>query len=231
MRHKTVPDKFDKESLVRRIHSLLDEIQSEAEPQLLNQYRSIFRKEVSFFRRSYLAAYLLLLAEQGKTFGRRRAENNRGNSRQDDSGKSGGREDFKAQEETHSLPEEEAARLFISIGRNRKVFPREIIGLLNAKARITRDDIGGIRILDNYSFVQVRNAVADTVIKALNGQSFRGKTLTVNYARVSKKDDPETAEFGNSGEYGSSGENGNSSGHENSSEHGNSGGPEFSENG
>jgi hypothetical protein len=106
----------------------------------------------------------------------------------------------------HVLPEEESSRLFVSIGRNRKVFPREIIGLLNAKARITRDDIGGIRILDNYSFVQVRNAVADAVIKALNGQNFRGRTLTVNYART-KQDDPETEEYESSG------------------------GPEFSENG
>jgi hypothetical protein len=202
MKYKTVPDKINEESLVRRIRSLLDEIQTEAEPQLLNQYRSIFRKEVSFFRRSYLAAYLLLLAEQGKTFGKRRAgrhvEDNRGSFRQEVSGKKNEwREDSKSQEEMYFLPEEEAARLFISIGRNRKVFPREIIGLLNAKAQITRDDIGGIRILDNYSFVQVRNAVADMVIQALNGQSFRGKTLTVNYART-KKDDPETAEYGSS---------------------------------
>jgi hypothetical protein len=204
MKYKTVPDKIDKESLVRRIHSLLDEIQNEAEPQLLNQYRAVFRKEVSFFRRSYLAAYLLMLAEQGKNWGRRRdsrrTEDNRGNFREDDSGKNDERrEDFRSQEEIHFLPEEEAARLFVSIGRNRKVFPREIIGLLNAKARVTRDDIGGIRILDNYSFVQVRNAVADTVIKALNGQNFRGKTLTVNYART-KKDDPEAGEYGNSDE-------------------------------
>jgi hypothetical protein len=201
MKYKTAPDKINKESLVRRIHSLLDEIQTEAEPHLLNQYRSIFRKEVSFFRRSYLAAYLLLLAEQGKTFGKRRngrrVENNRGNFCEDNSGKNGERrEDFKSQDEMHFLPEGESARLFVSIGRNRKVFPREIIGLLNTKARITKDDIGDIRILDNYSFVQVRTTVADAVIKALNGQNFRGRTLMVNYARI-KKDDPETPEYGN----------------------------------
>jgi hypothetical protein len=201
MKYKTVPEKVNKESLVKRIHSLLDEIQSEAEPHLLNQYRSIFRKEVSFFRRSYLAAYLLMLAEQGKPFGKRRdsrhVEDNRRNFREDDSGKNGERrEDFKPQDELYFLPEGESARLFFSIGRSRKVFPREIIGLLSAKARITKDDIGDIRILDNYSFVQVRTAVADAVIKALNGQNFRGRTLTVNYART-KKDDP--VEYGNPG--------------------------------
>jgi hypothetical protein len=203
MKYKTVPDKINKESLVKRIHSLLDEIQTEAEPHLLNQYRSIFRKEVSFFRRSYLAAYLLLLAEKGKTFGKwrdgRRVEENRGNFCEDNSGKNGEqREDFRSRDEMHCLPEGESSRLFVGVGRNRKVFPREIIGLLNTKARITKDDIGDIRILDNYSFVQVRTTVADTVIKALNGQNFRGRTLTVNYART-KKDDPETLEYGNPG--------------------------------
>jgi hypothetical protein len=197
MKHKTVPDKINKESLVKRIHSLLDEIQTEAEPHLLNQYRSVFRKEVSFFSRSYLAAYLLMLAEQGKPLGKRRDSRHVENSL--DSGKNDERrEDFRRQDEMYFLPEEESLRLFVSIGRNRKVFPREIISLLSTKARIAKDDIGDIRILDNYSFVQVRNAVADTVIKTLNGQNFRGRTLTVSYART-KKDDSEAAEYGNPG--------------------------------
>jgi hypothetical protein len=87
------------------------------------------------------------------------------------------------------IPEEESVRLFISIGRNRKVFPREILALINAKAQVSRDDVGAIRILDNYSFVQVRNTAADTIIEALNGQNFRGRTLTVNYAR-SRREEP-----------------------------------------
>ncbi|GHV06702.1 hypothetical protein FACS189485_15680 [Spirochaetia bacterium] len=86
------------------------------------------------------------------------------------------------------LPEEESRRLFISIGRNRRVFPREILGLITVKAEISRDDIGAIRIMDNYSFVQVRDSVADDIIEALNGQPFRGRTLTVNYARARKED-------------------------------------------
>jgi hypothetical protein len=141
-----------------------------------------------------------MLAERGKSFGKRRhVEGGRGNPHQEVSGKNGEwKEEPRSQEELHVLPEEEAARLFVSIGRNRKVFPREIIGLLNAKAQVTRDDIGGIRILDNYSFVQVRNDVADTVIRALNGQNYRGKTLTVSYARP-KKDDSESPEYGSSG--------------------------------
>jgi hypothetical protein len=92
------------------------------------------------------------------------------------------------------LPDDESKRLFISIGRNRRLFPREILGLINAKTTVSREDIGAIRILDNYSFIQVRDSVADTIIEALNGQSFRGRTLAVNYARARKDDGGESRE-------------------------------------
>jgi hypothetical protein len=93
------------------------------------------------------------------------------------------------------IPEEESVRLFVGIGRNRKVFPREILGFINAKTEVSRDDIGSIRILDNYSFVQVRTSAADTLIQALNGQNFRGRTLTVNYARARREEETAEAEF------------------------------------
>jgi hypothetical protein len=93
-------------------------------------------------------------------------------------------------ERQYPLADEESRRLFISIGRNRRVFPREILGLINSAAAVAREDVGAIRILDNYSFVQVRGTVADAIIGALNGKSFRGRILSVNYAR-SRKDEGE----------------------------------------
>jgi len=204
---------MNEEGIRKRIHALLEEINNEADPVLLNRCRSIFRQEVSFFRRSYMAAYLLLLAEEGKasitSTGSRFAGKHSGRPELREAQHGGRRDaqrtgqgagqgleqrDRKAQENRDrnrgreeaprpQLSEEESARLFISIGRNRKVFPREILALINAKAKVDRDDIGAIRVLDNYSFVQVRTSAADAVIETLNGQSFRGRTLTVNYAR------------------------------------------------
>jgi len=51
------------------------------------------------------------------------------------------------------------------------------------KTSTAREDIGSIRILDNYSFVQVRDTKADEIIAALTGHKFRGRTLTVNFAK------------------------------------------------
>jgi hypothetical protein len=191
---------MNEENIRKRIRILLEEIQNEADPVLLNRCRSIFRREVSFFRRSYMAAYLLLLAE-GPVEKKAGSPNSPSGSRKepDKNKERRGKPGRTDTEVSRVLSEEESARLFISIGRNRKVFPREILGLINTRANVARDDIGTIRILDNYSFIQVRNSAADAVIQALNGQSFRGRTLTVNYARSrqegeEEQDDPSESE-------------------------------------
>jgi hypothetical protein len=95
-----------------------------------------------------------------------------------------------AEEKTSiSLPEEESKKLFISIGKNRRLFPREVITLIMSKSNAAREDIGIIRILDNYSFVQVRDSKADEIINALNGIKFRSKTLAVDYAKPKNSDE------------------------------------------
>jgi hypothetical protein len=193
-------NEFNEESVRSRIRSLLEELQTEADPQLLDRFRSIFRQEVSFFRRSYMAAYLLLLAEKGngrpRQFGsrdRQRNDRQERNERPDrnertdreraDRNERPERAERFERREENPLSEEESVKLFISVGRNRKIFPRDIFGLIASKADVAREDIGLMRILDNYSFIQVRNTAADKIIQALNGQNFRGRTLTVNFAR------------------------------------------------
>jgi hypothetical protein len=190
---------FDKEKTRKKIGLILEKIKTEADAQLLSEYRSLFKKEVSFFRRSWAAAYLLMLADQGQgnggRFDRNRPAgkfNREGSNSRPDSSRAEARADSSRPEPPRQpLPEEESRRLFISIGRNRRVFPREILGLISSKTAVSRDDIGAIRILDNYSFVQVRDSAADAIIEALNGKPFRGRTLSVNYARARKEDSGE----------------------------------------
>ncbi|MDR2716441.1 MAG: DbpA RNA binding domain-containing protein [Treponema sp.] len=175
--------RIDKKKTKETLTLILDKIRTEADPLLLDEYHRLFKKEVSLFHRSKAAAYLLMLCDQGKNL--RFA------------GRSGfiQRSNFVRKEEDtprYPLAEEESKRLFFSVGRSRRVFPREILGLINTKTAIPREDIGAIRILDNYSFVQVRDTVAEKVIEALNGTIFRGRPLTVNYAK-SRKDEENNA--------------------------------------
>ena len=82
--------------------------------------------------------------------------------------------------------------LYMSIGKNRRVFPRDIIGMILDKTDLSREDIGSIKILDNYSFVDINPSKADAVIQALNSMEYRGRTLTVNHAK--KKNYPAEAQ-------------------------------------
>ncbi|MDR2185660.1 MAG: DbpA RNA binding domain-containing protein [Treponema sp.] len=168
---------IDKERTEKTIEIILEKIHAEADPELLNEYRSLLRKKTSLFNRSYVGAYLLMQLEEGDG-GRSRRD-----GRPPAASRTGTSRDALKNDPNRSLPEEESARLFFSIGRNRRVFPKELLQFIAAKTPVSRDDVGTIRILDNYSFVQVRSSAADEIIAALNGVSFRGRPLTVNYAR------------------------------------------------
>jgi RNA recognition motif-containing protein len=177
--------RIDREKTKKTIALVLDKIRTETDPRLLDEYHSLFKKEVSLFHRSKAAAYLLMLCDQGKNL--RFIQRN-------DSARRNNKHFPEENTPRYPLAEEESKRLFFSVGRSRRVFPREILGLINTKTAISREDIGAIRILDNYSFVQVRDTAAEKIIEALNGTVFRGRPLTVNYAKSRKDEETNTAE-------------------------------------
>ena len=90
------------------------------------------------------------------------------------------------------IPEDQATSIFISIGKNRRVYPRDLVGILIAIAGIDRERIGDIKVLANYSFVQLYTEDAQTAIDKLNGYDYRGRKLAVSYSR--QKSDSDAAE-------------------------------------
>jgi hypothetical protein len=189
---------FDQDRITKRIRETLGKVYTEADPAILDQYRGLIKKEVSFFKRSYLAAYLLMELDQrggGRRYGGggRDARPYRGNQAYGykyGNGSDAVEEGQKGEKGDYPLAEEDSVKLFFSVGRSRKVFPREILGLIISKTSVAKEDIGAIRILDNYSFVQVRNTIAGDIINSLNGTMFRGRPLVVNFARVRKDTEP-----------------------------------------
>ncbi|MCL1818565.1 MAG: DbpA RNA binding domain-containing protein, partial [Spirochaetaceae bacterium] len=131
------------------------------DPGVLLMYRKLFTQNVPLLSRSTMAAWLLkYLVEKN------------GNLSQS----------FPAGRRTPSRAD--MRMLFFGFGKNRKVLPRDISGLILSKfPEMDKNDIGDIRILDSYSFVEVTEKLASAVIEALNGTEYRGKTLAVNYAR------------------------------------------------
>jgi len=183
------PD-FDKEKTKKTISLVLEKIKTEVDLQTLDEYLRLFKKETTVFNRNLAAAYLLMLCDQEKTL-RLNDYKKRPNS-SSRAVSSGTEENTRSDTQRYPLAEEESTKLFFSVGRSRRVFPREILGIINTKTAVPREDIGAIRILDNYSFVQVRDSAAEKIIEALNGMNFRGRPLTVNYAKSNNKDEDMT---------------------------------------
>lgn len=77
--------------------------------------------------------------------------------------------------------------LFISIGKNRRVFPKDLIQLFTTNLNINNSDIGEIKILDNYSFLDISIDHASKAISKLSNLNFRGRNLKVNLARKKGK--------------------------------------------
>jgi len=73
--------------------------------------------------------------------------------------------------------------LFINIGKNRRVYPSDLIQLITKTADIDKENIGNIKILDNYSFVNVAGKEADKIVSLLDNAEYRGRKLTVNFAK------------------------------------------------
>ena len=186
-----------------------DKVRTSENVDLLSDLNKLFKKNVPLTVRKYVIAYLLKEAlKHYHPFNNRRDrfERNDRNDRNERNGRNNRQErnNFR-QERTErpaetteapaateeerprhprvEIPEDQATSIFISIGKNRRVYPRDLVGILIAIAGIDRERIGDIKVLANYSFVQLYTEDAQTAIDKLNGYDYRGRKLAVSYSR------------------------------------------------
>jgi ATP-dependent RNA helicase DeaD len=75
------------------------------------------------------------------------------------------------------------ARLYIGAGRTKGIRPQDLVGAIAGEADIRGRDVGAIDIGDYHSIVEVPEALADRVIKALKGSNIKGKKVVVRRFR------------------------------------------------
>ena len=180
----------------------VSKITTEEDIDTLLELVKLFKKNVPLSRRKYVIAYMLKESlKHYHFFSKSNNRNGRNNDRSRDN--RGYKNDYKSQgrseksySDTEVSSEEEKTRtprvqidpdkatsIFIGIGKNRRVYPRDLVGLLIAVAGLERDRIGDIKVLANYSFVQLYTEDAQTAIDKLNEYSYRGRKLAVSYSR------------------------------------------------
>ena len=166
-----------------------------ANPDELEALKKVFKKNVPFTMRSYVAAYLLRNAGGAifrfNKFNERedfhanreerfnRYERNEAQTEEPGETEAAPRERFTRVQ----IPAENSEVVFVSIGRNRRVYPRDLVGLFISVAGVEKERIGDIRVLANYSFVQLFKEDAEKAIAALNGHVYRGRPLSVSYSK------------------------------------------------
>ena len=183
---------------------------SSAELAALDEIKKLFKKNVGMFRRDYVTALLIKNALSRASYSHERGERHsfrdheprseryeRRSGRDRDTREREPREarDTRDPHEMRDTSEDKphaprveiapdvAATIFVGIGRNRRVFPRDLVGLLVSVAGLEKERIGNIRVLTNYSFVQLYKDDCEKTIKALNGYDYRGRKLEVSYSK------------------------------------------------
>jgi|SRR6056297_1770573 len=152
-------------------------IHHDEDPIELTKVRKYVRKYTNVFNRGYILAYLLKqsLEGGGSRTPRRKQQSS---DKQSPDRKS---RDKQSSGEKQSSPDKQS--VFVSIGRSKRVRSRDLITFFTSSGALTEGDLGQVKVLDNYSFVEVAADKAQAAIEELNGQELRGRKLTVNFAR------------------------------------------------
>ena len=74
------------------------------------------------------------------------------------------------------------ARLFINIGKNQNVRPGDILGAIAGESGIPGRMVGSIDMYDKYTFVEVPEENAESVLKAMNNAKIKGKNIRMEVA-------------------------------------------------
>lgn len=190
---------IDAEQLKSFLKDSLDKVMTQENPDILNEIKKIFKQTIPFSKRMYVAAFLAKDASQKnhRTFSGKRNFQNQKKSL------SNSENNGEVQRERVTIADTDSATIFLSIGRNRRVYPRDLVGILTNVAQIGHDRIGDIRVLSNYSFVQLFKADAQKAIDALNGYDYRGRKLAVSYSHGKSEEMSAPASTENASESGS----------------------------
>ncbi len=186
------------------LERIIRAIKEDEDLEKLTSLRAVIRKEVPLFMRTYLAAYLLksalpLLQGQGPAPAapqkapearppraerpRQGREGERRQHQRPGRGREPARQEQRAQAPQRGPEGSAFTQLFVSIGRNRRVFPKDLGAFFTESLGLAAGEIGTVRVFDKYSFVEISPARAAAAIEKLSGAQFKGRPITVNFAK------------------------------------------------
>jgi ATP-dependent RNA helicase DeaD len=94
------------------------------------------------------------------------------------------KEDLMRKQFENSGGEPGMVRLFVNIGKSKKVQPRDFVGAIAGESKIPGKAIGAIDILNNFSFVEVPMEYGKKVLSAMDNNSIKGYEVNMEVANI-----------------------------------------------
>jgi len=179
------------EALDAFLEGIKDELKSPADPVLLTQIRSAFRKKIPLYLRSYAAALLILRAAGVTRSITPPARSVKAPSAARTPAKSSempeAREAASPREprtvKVTNRPNAPTVPVFVSMGKRQRLRPQELRLLIEEKSGVKSEQLGRVHLFDNYSFIDVPEESAEKIIAAVNGAQFHNRTLEIKPAK------------------------------------------------
>jgi len=210
---------INEEELSKSIREYVKAVEKDSNPEELELYKKLIKKNVPFLRRGYFAAYLLRemsksparkerkefqkrdrkdFKEQRKDFEgkpQQQQQRDRGErlERRDNAPKE--RKETPFQQPKREVPAD-AKTLYINLGKMGRIYAKNLVELLTKDSGLTRDDIYSVRVHDKYSFVQMSEENCQKAIDALLGKDVNGRTVQINISNreARRRDDVKAPE-------------------------------------
>ncbi|MGB4571960.1 MAG: DbpA RNA binding domain-containing protein [Rectinemataceae bacterium] len=108
-------------------------------------------------------------------------------------GRAAAAENQNAQARVHVGPIGPVAPLFVSMGKRQRMKPAELRALITEKTGIPSDNLGRVRLFDNYCFIDVPEAEAPRIVAAVDGSEIHGRPIEVKPAKKRGEEAPTEA--------------------------------------
>ena len=96
---------------------------------------------------------------------------------------SGERREFKPRAQRDDAAEAGMVKLFLSLGKNHRVSPGDIVGMLHNECHLESGTVGRIHLFPNFSLVEVAEGEAAHAIEQASRAQLRGQTFRLDYDR------------------------------------------------
>lgn len=113
------------------------------------------------------------------------AKHDRRRDRDEPRGESGDRRDRKPHlaRNEYSGPGEGMVQLFLSLGKRDRISAGDIVGMLHNECNLEQGSVGRIRLMPNFSFIEVRKDSADQAIELARNATLRGNAFKLDHDR------------------------------------------------